>query len=155
MQLVRLIYASRAAHPIGRAFIEEVLAAAERNNGPHAITGLLCVRHDSFLQVLEGSASAVNHLFSKIMRDPRHASVRLFEYCEIVERDFPDWNMGYIGMDELSRAVLLRFFANSDYDPFSLDQARALGLMRALRQHKLALITRELPRKMLSGSAAE
>lgn len=155
MQLVRLVYASRASQPIGRPFIEEVLAAAERNNGPHAITGLLCVRHDSFLQVLEGSASAVNLLFCKIVRDPRHASVRLFEYSEIVERDFPDWNMGYVGLDELSRSVLLRFFASSDYDPFSLNQARALGLLRALRSHKLALITRELPRKLLAESAAE
>jgi len=92
MSFVQLTYASR---PFG--FDEGVLASilldARRCNTRDGITGTLIVRHDLFLQLLEGPAAAVDAAYQRIARDDRHINVQRMTRREVDQRLFPDWAM--------------------------------------------------------------
>ena len=53
-----------------------------------------------FLQVLEGSAVNINSLFKVIENDPRHADFLLLRFNAVEARDFSDWSMASIEVDE-------------------------------------------------------
>ena len=53
-----------------------------------------------FLQVLEGTAENVFSLFQLIENDPRHADFLLLRFNAIESRDFKDWSMASIAVDE-------------------------------------------------------
>jgi hypothetical protein len=55
----------------------------------------------SFLQVLEGPRQAVETLFEKIKADRRHEQIVLLSSREIEEREFSDWQMGFVRLDRL------------------------------------------------------
>ena len=99
--LVRCLYASRAAGPLGSVRVDTILEQSHRNNPPRGITGLLCFVDDIFVQVLEGGRDAVGDLFETIMRDDRHTSVRVLSYNEISERSFGHWHMGKVNIATL------------------------------------------------------
>jgi hypothetical protein len=50
--------------------------------------------------VLEGSAANVNSLFKVIEEDPRHSDFLLLRFTAIATRDFSDWSMASIEVDE-------------------------------------------------------
>jgi hypothetical protein len=141
MHLVRLIYASRASRQLVPADIAQILQAAMRNNVSRSLTGMLCFRHDCFLQVLEGGSIAVNELYCRIAGDPRHHNLLLLQYTEITQRDFPDWTMGYVPLDEVSRKVFTRFFPSSKFDPMEMGGDGALAFLRMLRQADVARVS--------------
>jgi hypothetical protein len=66
------------------------------------ITGLLLYRDGDFLQVLEGDAEAVEKIYDDILKDPRHTGVIRVLKQEIEEREFSDWKMGFINLDEVN-----------------------------------------------------
>lgn len=47
------------------------------------------------MQVLEGSESAVNLVFSSIQRDNRHRDLHILVLEQKERRHFPDWRMGF------------------------------------------------------------
>ena len=81
--IVRCVYASRAASPLTPPMIEDILEKSRVNNPAHGITGLLCYSGDVFIQVLEGGRDEVCELYNAIVRDQRHANVRLLVFEEI------------------------------------------------------------------------
>lgn len=92
MRLTQLIYASR---PFG--FDDNVLATilqtARSHNERVGITGALICRNDIYLQMLEGPRDAVTGLFSRILRDDRHADITLLCCADAADRLFPEWAM--------------------------------------------------------------
>jgi hypothetical protein len=60
MRLVRLIYASRLASPLGIREMVELLETCQRCNEKQDITGMLAFSNEGFLQVLKGGAKNVN-----------------------------------------------------------------------------------------------
>ncbi len=90
--ITQLIYMSQ---PFGydSATLSGILATARRNNPQHGVTGALICRQDIYLQLLEGSAQAVDSLFESILADPRHLEVKLLRRAEVASRMFPDWAM--------------------------------------------------------------
>lgn len=64
---VRLIYASRAAETFKPREVSIILAASQRNNPPLGVTGLLFLGNGFFFQCLEGSRTAVNKIYNKIL----------------------------------------------------------------------------------------
>lgn len=132
--LVRLLYASRAAGKIDEPLIASILEQARAHNAAHGITGILCTSSegDVFLQVLEGGRAAVNELYGRILRDPRHREVTLLDYAEIGERRFETWRIGSVNLNRINRGIILRFSEAAVFDPFGLSGKTALALLEEL-----------------------
>ncbi|MCB2055847.1 MAG: BLUF domain-containing protein [Geminicoccaceae bacterium] len=94
--LVQLIYASAATRPFSAVQLEQLLTTARRNNAARAISGMLIYHEGSFIQVLEGPAATVQHLFERIDRDSRHREMRLLLRNDGAEREFGHWSMGFV-----------------------------------------------------------
>lgn len=92
MTILQLIYASQ---PFGfdEAMLAGILVSARRNNPKFDITGCLIVRHDLYLQLLEGPEAAVDALYDRIAVDNRHLDVRCLVRETVDARMFPDWAM--------------------------------------------------------------
>jgi hypothetical protein len=130
--LVRLLYASRAAAPIGVDDMHRILRQAQAHNAAHGITGVLCCSEDVFLQVLEGGRAAVNRLYNRIVADPRHKDVELLSYQQIGERRFAGWSMGQVNLTKLNPGLLLKYSATATLDPFSVSGEVSLALLDEL-----------------------
>jgi len=130
--LVRLLYASRAAAPADSAAVSAILQQSRRHNPPAGITGVLCHSERLFLQVLEGGREQVNHLYARIMADPRHTHVTLLHYAEISERRYAGWTMGQTNLDKLNHGTVLRYSALPEFDPYALSGDSSLALIDEL-----------------------
>lgn len=130
--LVRCLYASRAAQGGSAAMLDEILAQSRRNNPAQGITGMLCVSGDVFIQVLEGGRDEVCELYNAIVRDLRHANVRLLTYDEISQRQFGNWTMGQVNLSKVNPSVLLKYFKRAELDPFDASGAATLSLLGEL-----------------------
>jgi hypothetical protein len=97
-QLIQLVYRSRSL--IKGIENDKLMATCLRNNPTRGITGVLISHSGWFLQVLEGSAVNVNSLFKVIESDPRHSDFLLLRFNAIETRDFSDWSMASIEVDE-------------------------------------------------------
>ena len=131
--LVRLLYASRATDPGARDAIHDILRQAQAHNARHGITGNLCHSENIFLQVLEGGRGAVNALYARILRDPRHSDVTLLHYEEINERRYAGWSMGQANLAKVNPAILLRFSELAELNPHAVSGLNSLALMEELR----------------------
>jgi Sensors of blue-light using FAD len=130
--LVRCLYASRAAAGTSAAMLDDILAQSRRNNPAQGITGMLCVSGDVFIQVLEGGRDEVCELYNSIVRDPRHANVRLLAYDEIPQRQFGAWTMGQVNLTKVNPSLLLKYFKRAELDPFDASGAATLSLLAEL-----------------------
>lgn len=92
MSLVQLIYASR---PFGfdQAMLNGILSQSRRCNTRDEITGALICRADVYMQLLEGSAEALDATYERILRDDRHLEIRRLSYRPVSDRLFPAWAM--------------------------------------------------------------
>jgi hypothetical protein len=97
-QLIQLVYRSRSL--IKGAENDKLMATCLRNNPTRGITGVLISHSGWFLQVLEGTAANVNSLFKVIEKDPRHSDFLLLRFNAIETRNFSDWSMASIEVDE-------------------------------------------------------
>ena len=145
--LVRLLYASRAVDGIDETLLHSIVERSRANNLEHGITGILCVYSDGgiFLQVLEGSRSAVNSLYGNLVRDRRHRDVTILDYLEIEERHFSAWRMGSVDLKKVNLSTILRYSEKPVLDPFSMTGAGALALLEDLAK-TAAIVTRDLGR---------
>ena len=97
-QLIQLVYRSRSL--IEGAEYEKLMSTCLRNNPSRGITGVLISHSGWFLQVLEGTAANVSSLFKVIENDPRHSDFLLLRFNAVAVRDFSDWSMASITVDE-------------------------------------------------------
>ncbi|MBT3661224.1 MAG: BLUF domain-containing protein [Rhodospirillaceae bacterium] len=100
----RILYVSTMSSPMGDAELEAILEVARAHNDAQAITGLLLVIDDVFIQVLEGAGDTLNQLVAKIGDDPRHRDMTIVSDIVIETRDFSGWSMGFERMS-LSRLI--------------------------------------------------
>ena len=141
MNIVRLIYASRLKKKLSHDAVEAIAAVSRRNNRKLGVTGALCSSPRGFLQILEGPPAAVNELYNRIVRDPRHADVTLLEYVKVPFREFENWSMAYIRTDEIAKALLHKYSTHRVFDPFTMGPVQARVFLLAiteLRAHYLA-----------------
>ena len=130
--LVRLLYASRAAAQVDQDELLAILRQSKGNNPVAGITGLLCYSDGIFMQALEGGRDAVNRLYLKIAGDARHTDVVLLSYEEINERRFAGWAMGQVNMARLNPALLLKYSATAELDPYRMSGRTAMALLDEL-----------------------
>ena len=98
----RVIYLSTSRNLLSNAEIEEILAVSRRRNQEDQVTGLLVYHEGCFFQALEGTAQAVETVFDRIKKDPRHASILMLLDTAVASRAFPDWSMGFVNERDLS-----------------------------------------------------
>ena len=130
--LVRLLYASRAAHPMSEAELSAILKSSREHNPAEGLTGLLCYSDGVFIQVLEGGRDAVNARYKAIIDDPRHQDVILLSYEEIGERHFAGWSMGQVNLHRLNPALVLKYSANTKLDPYAMSGRALMALFQEL-----------------------
>ena len=135
MTLVKLIYVSCVAKPIGPRDISRILASSQLYNGAHAITGMLCHGGNRFIQYLEGEREAVNELYARIMADDRHKKLMLLEYRAIRQRLFKDWSMGFVGAESAVMKKVDRVGIMDGFNVEILTAEQSVVLIKKLKRH--------------------
>ena len=138
-RLYTLGYASTQTKPLGTAGLIGLLNEAREFNQKHEISGLLLHKDDSFLQVIEGRKRDVLELYERIQQDGRHQRVETLFEDYIEDREFSDWQMGFIELGGIDVSLLPGFssFLVENEDPRSL-------LERLSRTKRLLLLFRNL-----------
>ena len=130
--LVRCLYASRATATVPAPMLESIREQSRRNNMKNGITGMLLVSDDIFIQVLEGGRDEVCELFNAIVRDERHAQVRILVFQEITERRFGNWTMGEVNVTQVNPALLLKYSDRATLNPFACSGHATMALLDEL-----------------------
>jgi hypothetical protein len=78
------------------AEIAQILQTARRKNKEQNVTGALLFNSGYFAQALEGPRLAIEQIFERIQRDPRHGDVTVLSSQKEGRRDFPEWSMAYV-----------------------------------------------------------
>jgi Sensors of blue-light using FAD len=140
MTITRLTYYSRISIAGGTQAIaeriEDILVVSVANNRRDDVTGALIHDGTWFAQVLEGAEGTVSATFERILRDPRHADVRLVKLQPVAERRFAGWMTLIARNDE--NLDLFRHYGESERFAPQLMLAERLGdLIEALATRKL------------------
>lgn len=93
--VIQLAYLSQAAGPLTRRDLFDIIQSARRFNDAHNITGILAYFGNQFVQILEGTTSAMETVMGRITKDARHMDVTVFHQEACSERLFSDWRMGF------------------------------------------------------------
>ncbi|MBC7377802.1 MAG: BLUF domain-containing protein [Burkholderiaceae bacterium] len=118
--LIQLTYASKSSGILGPFDIKDILNSSARNNQRIGVTGALCLSNGIFLQQLEGDRDAVNALYHRILKDPRHKDPAILDFSEIVVRQFGTWSMGLIAAVQENRQLFLKHSTTSEFDPYKM-----------------------------------
>jgi len=130
--LVRLLYASRSVRTISAEDIDSILAQSRKHNPDLGITGILCQSGDIFVQVLEGGRTAVNELYSQIVRDARHRDVAVLHFEEVAERRFAGWTMGQVNLARVNPSTLLKYCEKPVMDPYAMSGRACMALLEEM-----------------------
>lgn len=133
MFLARVIYASKRTEKFQPGDIQEILETANQRNPLNGITGILFFHADYFIQAVEGGRSEVNALYSRICSDSRHTGVEMLEYKTVVQREFSEWSMGYLGEYSKTEPTIKRFSTRFTFDPFKMNGESAVEFLKSLR----------------------
>lgn len=138
-RLFHLGYVSTETGDLDSAGMVELLTEARRNNTSRDITGLLLHRDRSFYQVLEGAEDVVRQTFDSIEKDERHTAIDVLFEGEVDEREFPDWQMGFLNLDGVDIETL------QGYSDFLSREDNAKDFLENLsRGKRLALMFRSM-----------
>ena len=130
MFLARLIYTSEVVEGFNQNDIENILTVARDRNAESNVTGALFFNSRYFLQCLEGSRSDINSTYHRILNDSRHSNPVLLDYCEINERDFSAWEMGYIAETKLTRELYMQFSPVSEFNTYRMSGESCYRLLK-------------------------
>lgn len=98
--MIEIAYTSRATHLMSALELEEMLRQAREFNRQNDITGMLLYKDGSFFQVIEGKGEVVETLYLSIQQDLRHFNVKTLYQRPLVQRNFPNWQMGFFSLNE-------------------------------------------------------
>jgi hypothetical protein len=94
MNYSRYIYTSEATKVFHKKELIDLLHDSRAYNTIDEICGFLFYNDGVFLQIIEGKTEAVNHLFSRIIKDSRHSNISIIIKESISEFLFEKWSMG-------------------------------------------------------------
>lgn len=119
MRLSHLIYVSTATVELGVPDLDDILAVSALRNARANVTGMLLYGGGCFMQVLEGTASAVEATFARVERDARHYGVVVVQRGPIASRSFSGWSMGFRRFEhaDLTAHPAFQPFFNDGFDP--------------------------------------
>ena len=90
-----IVYFSSWTEPFREEDLSTVLKQSRHNNDKTGITGVMLYVRGNVIQVLEGEKEALDMLYQRIERDPRHTNVSPVLNRPITQRLFAAWSMGY------------------------------------------------------------
>jgi len=146
-KLVQIIYISRStfesADKVNKIepSVVRILAKSRINNRKNGLVGVMYFGDGAFFQCLEGDEEAINTLFTKIEKDPRHKDLKLISRKYIAKLSFPDWAMKYAPLDE-KMGKFLKENGYQTFDPYAFVPAmteKVLGLLIDAYDPTLAL----------------
>lgn len=109
LDLYSLTYISRAAPGLEAKEVDEIHRAALTYNPLDGVTGVLLFNGDAFMQIIEGAETAIDDLYARLVKDPRHSCVEIRDRRKVEKRFFPQWSMYRLDIPntlEQSRATL-------------------------------------------------
>ena len=137
--LIRLVYASKATFkPFNSAQgvdknVASILATARRENKRNNLVGALYYGNGCFFQCLEGTREAIDELYAKLQKDPRHTQLQVLSNQPISHIGFSSWEMKYATIDQEVRSFLRRHQLGK-FDPYRFTpemSAELVGLLQA------------------------
>lgn len=90
-----MLYFSSAVRLFSDDELLELLKVARANNARLGITGTLLYSDGNFVQLIEGPDDAVDALYARISRDPRHTALLKALDGPITERRFAKWPLAF------------------------------------------------------------
>jgi hypothetical protein len=133
----RIVYLSTATRLMSDADLLEVLRVSRVNNARDGVTGMLLYQGGNFIQLLEGEPAAIDTVYARIDKDPRHHSVLRMLDGEAEERLFADWSMAFRPADSLSAELkneVADFIARAPQEAATNSGRRALRLIDSFIQ---------------------
>ena len=113
--LERLLYASTATGRTDSLLnMATILAESQRNNARDGLTGVLAAHDDRFIQVIEGTTSALDALLRRLAPDPRHRDIVILDRRPIAGRLFDGWAKASSRIGPEAAPVLDRLMATPD-----------------------------------------
>jgi hypothetical protein len=137
--LHRLIYCSSfsARFPVAAddqdEEINKIIRVSIAENRQRALSGLLLVHQNAFIQALEGPAEAVMTTYNHILSDPRHQDAHIVGAGPVENRRFSNWNMCARRLSPTDDAILQTLDLKGAIDPRGLSASKALNLLTAVK----------------------
>ncbi|OQW93933.1 MAG: hypothetical protein BWK79_08525 [Beggiatoa sp. IS2] len=100
MELVQIVYASKAIRPYVPEELNQLAERSRANNTALGITGILLYSAGVFIQLLEGEKSAVEKLYQSIQSDKGHYEIKCLVEEPITQRSCPQWEMALVNFDQ-------------------------------------------------------
>lgn len=100
MTFQTVIYTSKAAKRPTKASLQALAEISSRNNALIGVTGLLLYSSGTFFQLIEGNQAVLGRLYRRIESDRRHYAMRVLYKGSMVKRNFPEWCMGLLNLDD-------------------------------------------------------
>lgn len=98
-KLFRMSYISAASKPFSKERLRNLVNESGSLNARSHVTGLLLHKDGYFMQVLEGTESAVKATFARISKDTRHFGMIVLIKEIAAERHFPGQPMAFRNLD--------------------------------------------------------
>jgi hypothetical protein len=152
--ITRLVYVSTAVDSVDLNEFKKILSTAQQNNQRRDLTGMLAFNSKVFLQALEGSREAVNDLYAKLMRDPRHFNIMILKYDNVMERHWSSWSMGFAAPNADNRAMFLKYSSQSVFNPYGMTGDNAEKMLMELSTTSQALESKEAANQPTKEAAA-
>ena len=95
MSFLRIVYESQASASLSEAEVIDILRKSQVRNNQDKISGILLFQGRRFLQFIEGPPQAVQALFARIAKDPRHQDIRILSETNDEKLLMPTWAMAY------------------------------------------------------------
>jgi Sensors of blue-light using FAD len=106
IEIDQILYCSLSPQPMDEEELQAFTTGFASLNRMDHITGLLMYSDQVFLQMIEGPPQAVDHLWSRILRDPRHFGVvQLYHYRELERRTCEAWDMQLVSFETMQSIV--------------------------------------------------
>jgi hypothetical protein len=134
-----LTYVSSATGALEQPQLLALLDSARRHNEAADVTGLLLHRGNAFFQILEGPETSVREIYQRICDDDRHDNIELLIDEPTSKRQFPDWRMGFLDIDDLDLSLLPGY---SDF--LSPDTSSRTLFQEMTRSQRMALMFRDM-----------
>ena len=136
MPLSRIVYFSEnMLEPAERDIqIAELQRVSVSRNRRRNITGALVYDDRWFAQALEGEIQFVEEIFDSILRDPRHANVRIASRTVVHERLFGKWSMGFAKRTLENEPLFGLHWFSATRNPTIMSETNLLKLMVELDQ---------------------
>lgn len=133
--LHRLVYTS--VYRAGRvdnalSALRAILSTSRKNNEAADVTGYLIFDGNSFIQVLEGPAAALEATMARIAGDERHRDVAVLGSQPAEARIFREWKMGGYRRSPQQDPIFAAHGVSGPIDRSALTYETAVSLAQAL-----------------------